>query len=206
MKHWKTYFWIMMLVLVSMFAFSKRAKAEQLPEYEPYPGTRLAVSQVFKSEKRPMGLSLSAAINGELEHGEKKRAQMWLYIGGFSHHDTGGKPNTNKEENFGLGGAITTEQSFYGVRPIVQGMHVFKNSKKGTTDVLGLGLEACIESTIDLCGSVSRVYATATDPRKNRRVSAWGYMPTVGLGKGNYRIYATLMAPKVYYVYFAIGF
>lgn len=141
-----------------------------------------------------------------MENSKKKRYNFWVYLGGRSQHDTGNMPNTNEEDNPAFGGAVTTQSSFYGIRPIAHGMRVLKNSKEGTTTVVGFGAEICYESAADFCASLSRVRVQATDPVKNRKASGYGTMPTLGIGKDRYRIYITKMAPKVNYIYVGIGF
>lgn len=189
--------------------YPKVGKAEtiNLPEPELYPGMRAAVAETLHPRLQ-LAEALKVFPDDEVGPSVKKIYCSRIHIGGFSHHDTGNMPNTNHENNFGLGGAVCGEYSLFGIHPTAQVMHIFVNSKKGTTTIYALGGEAILieGKYVDLGASLSRAYVRATDAKRGKAVHGWATMPSVFLESGRVRLNFTPLGTKVYYIYISIGF
>jgi hypothetical protein len=203
---------LVMMALVAVCIFAPKAVAQDISNLEPYPGTKKAVRQTL-DQLPPARIYL--ADNAVDEVGPTRVAAELLpvcydrqvYVGGFSHHDTKGQPNSFKQQNPSLGSAFTIGCEMW-IHPTFQWMHVFLNSRKGTTDIKGLGLEACLRTQgLDFCYSSSRAYARMTDER-GRAVSGWvpKLMPAASLGKGRWRVYIVPLDQNTYYLFIGIGF
>lgn len=205
MKNWRSYAFVAALVATSLYAC--KAKAQDISRMELYPGMNQAVADTLA---KPTGLAAYLAARKPTQDDEVPVdspvipcRSVRLYIGGKSHHTMeNNRPNTNHEKNFALGAAFVPYCGNW-IHPIVQAMHVFVNSKHGTTDMIAAGVEACLRGQLELCGTYSYAHARATDNR-NRAASGKAWIPSISVGKGCYRVHYSPIAPRVTYLFLSI--
>lgn len=101
-----------------------------------------------------------------------------LEVGGFSHHDTHGKPNTNKQDNFMTGVTVMLPYRMLGGEVFAEAVKVWRNSRKGTTEMAGGGVEWNLRNdNIGVCGRIAGVHVYMSD-NKGRSKTGNALLPS----------------------------
>ena len=149
-KHWKTYFWIIALVITCVFAFtSKEARAQDISKMELYPGINKAVAETLaeaderptvtqKVEARTVGFAetvddevpLASSRLWDCDKYEAVSVNVW----GVSRH-TGDRTGKRKMEEKNTGPGIV-----YTCNNLSGGFDKMRNSNKGKAKLLSIFL------------------------------------------------------------------
>jgi hypothetical protein len=197
---------VVALLIATAALASKSAETETVDSTEIYPGVNQAVAQTVAETYRP-----NLTWQGAEPLPEKKvvppddevDTRITFYGGGVSdHRRVNTKNESYKQKNGMLGIGLSTTESWYGIRPIAQWVHVFDNSRKGSTDMKGVGLELCYEFVLEMCYSRIKAYAKITDDKGNS-ISQWvpKPVPTLSLGKGPFLVAVTGIDNKTSFVF-----
>jgi hypothetical protein len=197
---------VVALLIATAALASKSAEAETVDSMEIYPGVNQAVAQTVAETYRP-NLTWQGAEplpeKGVLPPDDEVDTRITFYGGGVSDHRRSSTKNESyKQKNGMLGIGLSTAESWYGIRPIAQWVHVFDNSRKGSTDMKGVGLELCYEFVLEMCYSRIKAYAKITD-NKGNSISQWvpKPVPTLSLGKGPFLVAVTGIDNKTSFVF-----
>jgi hypothetical protein len=142
----------------------------------------------------------------------KQPRNISVGFGGWSHHETGNKPNLFNQENPTLELDIWLPVTFIGGQPFVGTGRVFKNSRNGATDYFTIANEWKLLSGkyIDLCGGVGVTYAKYRDKmaKPGKRRVAEGEVPLlygcIDFNQYSLRDYSIRIVPlgsKITYLY-----
>lgn len=197
---------VVALLIAAAALASKSTKAETVDSMEIYPGVNQAVAQTVAETYRPNLTWQGAEPLPEkkvLPPDDEVDTRITFYGGGVSDHRRSSTKNESyKQKNGMLGIGLSTAESWYGIRPIAQWVHVFDNSRKGSTDMKGVGLELCYEFVLEMCYSRIKAYAKITD-NKGNSISQWvpKPVPTLSLGKGPFLVAVTGIDNKTSFVF-----
>lgn len=199
---------VLAIVIGLLTLGSGNLHAQKLGDAEIYPGVNYAVAQTIAQEN-----NLIARWRGTVETPAEAQAktqraedetEITIYIGGVSDHErTTGRKESYKQKNPMVGLNISTTENWYGFRPVGRWVRVFDNSRKGTTDMKGIGIEWCYELILEGCYSQIKAYASITDAKGNK-ISGWvpKPIPTLSLGKGPYLVLLTPIDKDTSFIYF----
>ena len=142
----------------------------------------------------------------------EERYNYSIGVGGWSRHDTGGKPNRFKEQNPMVEFDILLDYELLGGRPLVGYNHVFKNSRRGKTDIVFVANQWKLVpgEYVDLCGGLGVMRARYTDPtaKPGKKNSLTENLPLLYLclEKGPVSLRVTPLGKNVYFMYFIYSF
>ena len=196
---------VALLIAVAALA-SKSTKAQTLDSVEIYPGMHQAVAQTIAQTHQPTIKWESVGTVPEKEvlpPDDEVDTRITFYGGGVSdHRRTSTRNESYKQKNGMFGIGLSTAKSLYGIRVVAQWIHVFDNSRKGDTDMKGVGLELCYELVLEVCYSRIKAYAKITD-NKGNSISQWvpKPVPTLSLGKGPFLVAVTGIDNKTSFVF-----
>ena len=185
------------------------AQAEGLKNDYFYPGVGQAIKKDTLAQNTGFTLPKSAPVPpAEAEAPRKEFYRYSLDVGGFSRHNTRGKPNTMHEQNFMLGGRISADFTVLGGRPFVQYDHVFVNSKKGSTDLLGVGAEWTLirGEKVDLCGSLTATRIRYHDAVRDKVAYGNAVIPGLCLRYDRFKLNFTALGKDIVFMHLNIGF
>ncbi|MBP9782122.1 MAG: hypothetical protein KBC50_00070 [Candidatus Pacebacteria bacterium] len=197
---------VVALLIAAAALASKSTEAETVDSMEIYPGVSQAVAQTVAETYRPNLTWQGVEPLPEKEilpPDDEVDTRITFYGGGVSDHRRSSTKNESyKQKNGMLGIGLSTAESWYGIRPIAQWVHVFDNSRKGSTDMKGVGLELCYEFVLEMCYSRIKAYAKITD-NKGNSISQWvpKPVPTLSLGKGPFLVAVTGIDNKTSFVF-----
>lgn len=216
-RHWKTCVLIFVLIVVALFGYHNRANASVLEQDKPLE---------LKLKNYKPNYTLAERI--QLENADddlvpppptplsipEKKYDYSIGVGGWSKHDTHGKPNPFKEQNPIIEFDVLFDYSLLGGRPFVGYAHVFKNSRKGTADLLILAnhWKLIRGPYVDMCAGAGVMRARYTDPdlrgdpREPRAMS--GTLPFfyLCLEKGPVSMRFVPLGKDVMFMYFIYSF
>lgn len=199
---------IVVAILIAVIALAcKNTKAETTYSMEIFPGVNQAVAQTAAEAYRPNLTWQGAESLPEKEAlppDDEVDTRITFYAGGVSdHRRTSTRNESYKDKNGMFGIGLSTAKSLYGIRVVAQWVHVFDNSRKGSTDMKGVGLEFCHEIVLEVCYSRIKAYAKITD-NKGNSISQWAPkpIPTLSVGKGPFLVALTGIDNKTSFVFF----
>lgn len=194
------------LILIPLAFTFLTTNAQTVDPVEIYPGVSQAVAQTVAQAYQPTIRWEGAGTVPEKEPiplNDEVDTRITFYGGGVSdHRRVNTKNESYKQKNGMLGVGLSTAKSWYGFRPELRWIHVFDNSRKGTTDMKGFGWEWCYEIVLEVCYSRTKAYAKITD-NKGNSISQWvpKPIPTLSLGKGSFRVAVTPIDSGTSFVY-----
>lgn len=202
---------VVALLIAAAALASKSTKAETVDSMEIYPGVNQAVAQTVAETYRPNLTWQGAEPLPEkkvLPPDDEVDTRITFYGGGVSDHRRENKNKSQaeqisyKQKNGMLGIGLSTAESLYGIRVVAQWVRVFDNSRKGSTDMKGVGLELCYEFVLEMCYSRIKAYAKITD-NKGNSISQWvpKPIPTLSLGKGPFLVAVTVIDKDTSFTY-----
>lgn len=132
MKHWKTYFWI--VTLIGVLVFAAKARAQDIQRMEFYPGINRAVAETLMQNVAPRAQSYERGSGFKLLSSrffpcdnESLSVNVWL----VSKHESKSRNKELQEKNRGVG-------MFYSCDGWSTGFDRMINSNNGQATVLSL--------------------------------------------------------------------
>lgn len=174
------------------------------------------------AEERQLDYTMNASLAGfqhkkwssepSEEPEPEKKYDYSIGFGGWSRHNTGDKPNRFKEQNPILEFDVWLDYEVMGGRPFIGYGHVFKNSRRGTADMLLAANQWKLirGPYFDLCGGLGAMHIKYTDPnpKPGKPSSMRGTVPLayLCLEKGPVSARFIPLGKDVLFMYFVYSF
>ncbi len=174
----------------------------ELQKYRP----AKTLAEIASAQNREFGFVWEAPKTKE------ERYNFSIGFGGWSDHNTHGKPNRFKQQNPVLEFDIWLDTDFLGGRPFIGYAHVFTNSNRGTVDWLMIANQWKLirGKDIDLCGGIGAAHVRYTYPntRPGKQSKITGNLPVayLCLEKGPISARFVPLGKDILFMYFVYSY